>query len=114
MGFAMKHKQKYDFLFYIFSKKNSLQTFSNKKQKSPFLVHFGHILLICGLNFPQNAVHSSFLILTKYHCVKLKKTLISRFQATLFQTDGHTHTWTDKHELIDLFRLKSGDQKVVI
>ena len=52
-------------------------------RKTPFWAHFEHF-------WAKKFVFTSFfLILTKFHFAKLKKKLISRFQATLV-SDGHT------------------------
>ena len=48
--------------------------------------------------------------MTKYHCAKLKKKLMGRFQVTLV-SDGRTDAWTDMHEFIGPFQLEPEVQK---
>ena len=66
--------------------------------KTLYLVHFGSIFPV----FEQNWILikilfvSVFLILTKYHCAKFQKNVMSGFQATL-APDGRTDTQISNH-----------------
>ena len=81
-------------------------------QRKPSLTHVWLFLFIFGQSkiFLKILLLSVFWIVTKYHCAKFEKRLISVFQATLV-SDGYrkrrSHTRTDKHE----FRLKPGFQR---
>ena len=62
-----------------------------KIQKTLFLTNFGSFYPFLGKTefFFKILFKPAFLILTKYHCAKFQKRLMSGFQATL-ASDGQT------------------------